>query len=116
MVRADILQLEYGQKALIQQIVQAPRFGNTNHLNSALAAILSKHDPQTPALTKDHAGSFYLKDRWGNPLEVHTRIEAMTLNLPARLLGRTDSLIIWSKGPNGKNEYGRGDDVFFEVP
>ena len=71
---------------------------------------MADFDSKNPAFTKS-GSSYELRDRWGNPLEVHTKAEVSKFNVAPAISGNENSILIWSKGSNGKNEWGRGDDV-----
>lgn len=52
-------------------------------------------------------------DGWGRPLNFALRSAEVPRISPALLnQSETSGLIIWSSGPNGANEFGRGDDIF----
>ena len=53
-----------------------------------------------------------LVDGWERPLRVAWRADVLRLNATARVLARTNELLIWSSGKNGIDEFGGGDDVF----
>lgn len=53
-----------------------------------------------------------LKDAWGNPLNLMWRSNALKSNVSDGLTKKNLPVLIWSSGPNGSNEYGRGDDVY----
>lgn len=52
-----------------------------------------------------------LIDPWGNSFCFEWRDKIQKINPGSPLLQVNSELVIWSKGPNGKNEYGAGDDV-----
>lgn len=56
-------------------------------------------------------------DGWGNPLNVVEK-EILTTNqlVSQRLSSKTNRIIIWSSGANGRNEYGGGDDASLPYP
>lgn len=53
-----------------------------------------------------------LVDGWERPLRVAWRADVLRLNATARVLARTNELLIWSSGKNGIDEFGSGDDIF----
>jgi len=55
-------------------------------------------------------GPLYLVDAWGNPFLVLSHEEGLKSGVSPSLLN-DNSLVIWSCGPNGVNEYGHGDDI-----
>jgi hypothetical protein len=56
-------------------------------------------------------------DAWKRPLQMMVRSNLLTLpNISPTLLSKTNAVIIWSSGPNGRNEFGNGDDVFLLLP
>ncbi|PWU20966.1 MAG: hypothetical protein C5B50_02825 [Verrucomicrobia bacterium] len=58
----------------------------------------------------------YILDAYGNPLVCLSREDAVRRRLPTPLVGRNRSIIIYSLGPNGKDDGGYGDDVYWEEP
>jgi len=54
-------------------------------------------------------------DAWGHPVNIVARTNLPEGDLLANSLrAKTNSIIIWSSGPNGVNEYGHGDDIVAE--
>lgn len=52
-------------------------------------------------------------DGWGRPLQVIARDNLVNIrDASGPLLRKTNSVVIWSFGRNGTNEYGNGDDIF----
>src|SRR5262249_41587397 len=112
----NIYELEHKRSQTIEEILKEEGHAQgTANWNNSLARVMLIQDPKTPALTRDPDGSVGLRDPWGNLLEVHTRTEAVKLNIAGAMLERSNSIVIWSRGPNAKNEYGRGDDVVSTV-
>jgi hypothetical protein len=85
---------------------------NQQDFNSMLAEFLQKEGQPARFRTGNNA-RLQVIDRWGNPFLVCTSNEAVTLRLPKKMLD-AKRLVIWSAGPNGKNEFGRGDDIFLQ--
>ena len=54
-------------------------------------------------------------DAWGSALNFATRTD-IDSRMSRKLLETTNSLFIWSSGPNKSNEFGNGDDVILEWP
>jgi hypothetical protein len=52
-------------------------------------------------------------DRWGNDLNF--RVAAKKNSQQSNDTARVYSIAIWSNGPNGKNENGKGDDIAAEA-
>jgi hypothetical protein len=51
-------------------------------------------------------------DSWGRPLHFEYRSShILTTNAPSPLLTKSNKVLVWSSGPNGSNEFGRGDDI-----
>jgi hypothetical protein len=53
-----------------------------------------------------------INDAWGRPLNFMWHEDAVKSNASHALLKKSCSILIWSSGPNGTNEFGGGDDVF----
>jgi hypothetical protein len=53
-----------------------------------------------------------MADAWGRALNFAWRSDAAGNIFPNVLLKKQFPVLIWSSGPNGSNEWGRGDDVF----
>jgi hypothetical protein len=52
-------------------------------------------------------------DAWGQSLWMMSKSNLLRIpNVSPTLSTKTNSVIIWSSGPNGNNEFGTGDDVF----
>jgi hypothetical protein len=50
-------------------------------------------------------------DAWDHPLNFAYRTNLPEWGLVGSFRTKTNAIIIWSSGPNGRNEYGQGDDV-----
>lgn len=55
-----------------------------------------------------------LVDAYGRAFICLPRAEAVQRGLPDALVGENRSVAIYSVGRNGKDENGRGDDIFWE--
>ena len=89
-------------------MVTPPRT-NRNY-NAELAALVG-HE-LNPAALKSIEGRTNLVDAWGKPFFVYGREIAVQLGFPKEfILDNKQQLVIWSAGPNGKNEFGNGDDI-----
>jgi hypothetical protein len=53
-----------------------------------------------------------MKDAWGRPLHFMWHRDAGSSNVCSALLKKEYSVLVWSSGANGSNEFGGGDDVF----
>ena len=63
------------------------------------------------SIRRSRDGSTSWVDAWGNLIRVETRDEAIKRGIQPSVIAE-NSLVIWSVGPNGKDEGGRGDDIF----
>jgi len=51
-------------------------------------------------------------DGWGTPLNVATKEFLVTNSFAAKAtFNKTNQIILWSSGPNRRNEFGEGDDM-----
>ena len=91
----------------------------SGNLDAQLASLLSSNrsllNPTAQQFLKCSKGSSQLVDLWGRPLQVAWREDLANSNYEfLKASTDTDSpVIIWSLGPDGKNDFGRGDDVLF---
>jgi hypothetical protein len=71
--------------------------------------------------TKDYESLFnglvapdgVIYDAWGTPLNFFKTNDVLVSRLSPRLRDRAGRILVWSSGPNRKNEDGYGDDVFY---
>ena len=57
-----------------------------------------------------------LLDGWRQPLQIVLRSDLGLLpDVSPALLAKPNDVVIWSSGPNGVNEFGKGDDVFLRA-
>ena len=52
-----------------------------------------------------------LLDRWGSEISIEICGISVTTNEFLRRFGKFADVVVWSCGPNLKNEFGRGDDI-----
>jgi hypothetical protein len=61
-------------------------------------------------------GGPVVMDAWNNPLIMCYKTNINNeYKLSDDIKKKTNIILIWSVGPNGSNEYGRGDDVFVRL-
>lgn len=96
-----------GVNALVRQISNMTNSMDINHL---FAVKLSGDRSTSNSLRFSRTEPLLILDGWGDPLNF-----AVNSNYSAGrilwLLRKTNSVAIWSSGPNGINDYGAGDDV-----
>mgnify|MGYP006969463314 CR=1 FL=1 len=56
-------------------------------------------------------------DAWKQPLQMTAKSNLLALtDVSPRLLAKTNTIVIWSSGPNQSNEFGHGDDIVLPLP
>jgi hypothetical protein len=84
-------------------------------LNHEIALLMQTNGvPVTRQRASD--GQLFVMDAYKQPLRIILRDEALKENLPAELVGTKRRLIMYSYGPNKKDDNGRGDDIFWREP
>jgi hypothetical protein len=83
---------------------------SSTNLNSELAKIFMRTEPDWAKRLMDSQRN-HVVDAWKNPLIIMWRTNLAEVVSSAALRSRTDELVIWSVGQNGRNEFGNGDDV-----
>jgi len=61
---------------------------------------------------QDITNTATVTDSWGKSLNFVWRDDAIRSNICDALLLKSLPVLIWSSGPNGSNEFGKGDDIF----
>jgi hypothetical protein len=81
-------------------------------LNASLVSLLTNHSILSlgTRLTSAKEPTQFV-DYWGQPLQIAWRDQMTNQNASPRLMLGSEPLIVWSVGPNGKNDYGNQDDV-----
>jgi hypothetical protein len=105
-IELGVRTIERDRSRSIETLCATTPSTNTN-LNARLARVLT--EVGGISFKTDSRG--LLCDAWGRPLNVVYRNEISTTNLGGSLVATTNSLFIWSCGPNGLNENGAGDDI-----
>ena len=87
--------------------------GAEKDLNVIITTVLTLQIEFTnPKLfTTNHPPRF--ADAWGMPLIMAWKDEATVIEGPTKAMAVHDNLIIYSVGPNGIDEKGQGDDVWY---
>ena len=52
-------------------------------------------------------------DGWGHPFNLASRAEVTAKDPASPLLRFPGDILVWSSGPDGTNQFGRGDDVVY---
>lgn len=110
-----IVLLEDKYKSPIVDIIKSRDAHQVLGLNRSLALLFEEDDVYIAEKAKP-LSPLQLLDDYGNALICVPREEVTKRSLPEGLLGKKRSVIVYSVGPNGKDEGGRGDDVFWEEP
>jgi hypothetical protein len=84
-------------------------------LNRQLALYLESENVFIASKT-NRGEPLQLIDRWGKPFVIVSRADAQALNVPATILGKDRPLIIWSMGPDERDDHGLNDDVSWKGP
>ena len=112
LIYAFVSEAEYESgKPITQILTNEPP--NGKDYNASLVRILDKRlGAKMPKRSPD--GVMRLLDAWGHPFEIYPNKTAVELGFPKDFLREKQALAIWSIGFNGKNEFGRGDDVVYK--
>ena len=91
--------------------------GTSGSLDAQLTSLINSNrdllNPTAREFIRCSKDGSQLIDLWGRPLQVKWR-EGLAGSNYEFLKASTDSpVIIWSLGPDGENDFGRGDDVVF---
>jgi len=105
-VRFGITQMEVRQGIPIVELVR-----HSTNLNETITLLLLRNEIIERKLVSSNS-FICVTDAWGTPLQVMFRNDLKNkANDFVLFRNNTNSVIIWSSGPNKTNEYGRGDDV-----
>jgi hypothetical protein len=108
-VRFGIIQVEGRTGRSIEQSVP-----HTTNLNESITFLLLRNGLIDRHLVSSNS-LICINDAWGAPLQMifKSDLNLKTNDFP-RFRNNTNPVFIWSMGPNGINEYGKGDDVVME--
>ena len=118
----DIQSIELGMKAYFSELVSSESSGSESipyDMNAVgiFKALSSNPDPEESYLSimpyhRRWMADQRLVDRWGNDLNF--KVVRLDRHSDSPKLPVEASVIIWSGGPNGRNEGGKGDDIVSE--
>lgn len=114
-----IVVLEDKYKKSVTDMIESDPQLRTIGLNRGLSLLFEKDDIWIASKTAHQDGRvtpLQLLDPYGNPLVCISRTDAIKQKLPSDLIGRKRSVIVYSVGPNGKDDHAAGDDVYWPEP
>jgi hypothetical protein len=110
-----IVIVEDQRKKPAADLIEADEFLHRIGFNRSLAILFEQADIVIGSKATS-LSSLELLDAYGRPLICLTRNEALKQKLPEDLIGKSRSLAIYSAGPNGVDEHGLGDDIYWAEP
>jgi len=87
------------------------RATSATNLNTQLATLFKAMGSDAARLVD--AQTDQILDAWNQPLFVRWRADLDKAAGSPELMIGTNDLLLWSVGPNGRNDFGYGDDVVF---
>ena len=99
-----------------KKVLAGTRNGNlSTNLPSAFGASLMRSKGVKDGYLRINEEGLLL-DGWRQPLQMMLRSNLVLLpEVAPALLAKPSDVVIWSSGPNGVNEFGKGDDVFLRI-
>lgn len=110
-----VIEVESHYKRPITDVINSDEDLSRIGRNRAIALLFEKEEIWI-ASKRGPLQPLELLDPFGNPICCLSRDEAVARHLPADLIGKHRTIIMYSTGPNGKNELGHGDDIYWPEP
>ena len=99
----------------MQSIFPAVGDGRSQDTLSVRLKIVFRRQLHQLGIPESTADSMFV-DPWMRPLNVEWRSSLAGRSVSVKLMAIRSDILIWSSGPDGRNDYGLGDDVVCLAP